>query len=197
MKTSKYALALGLGLIALLSANTARADSISFDFAGTLQSPVNGTTSITGTFSVDSVTGNLTAYNFVDGNLTYTPANSTSQTSHFGGSAVAVQYFFQTPFCNGVGSTCADLILNFFHAVDFSTLTFQPLLGNSGSGACFATQSGGIGGNCTAVSGHLSAFTSGSATPVAATPEPSSLLMLATGLMGLVGIGLMRRKQLA
>jgi hypothetical protein len=175
-----------VGVIAFLAPQEGRADSMSFNFAGTLQSAVNGTTSITGTFSLDSATGNMTSYQFADGSFTYTPVNSAVFAVNPGGE---IFYVISTSICTGdVGSSCAFLALDFLSSANFSSLTFQAPFGPIfGSAACSGTITVVTGpSNCGAVSGSsLSPFASGSVTPVTAASEPTSLLLLGSGLLGL------------
>ena len=192
MKIAIYALAF---VLTLFGAHTLRADTVTYDFNGTLQSPVNGTTSITGTLTVDSATGNLTDYSIADGNFTYTPTTSSSDSIFFTGSEV--DYHLITPVCTVVGSTCAFIHLDFLYGPNFSSLTFQTNSPNITSNACFATEITSLSAAC----GYLrdvapfdavvtaSLFESGSATLL---PEPSSLLLFTTGLLGLMVIGLRR-----
>ena len=61
----RYGRLAAIALGALISANSARADVIqNYDFSGTLTNAINGSTSVTATFSLDFTTQAVTAFDF-------------------------------------------------------------------------------------------------------------------------------------
>jgi hypothetical protein len=171
--------------LALLTPSVARADNIeSFNFSGILTNSFNGSNSVTGSFTLDTTNGTITAFNFT------TPLWQINIDS--AGFGWFPEVLTHTPAI----SPNADFVnLVFSHQEDTLILLFETTL-TSFSGNTFYTApitvSGGTnksGLNCQVecIVPFVSAFTSGSATPVSAIPEPSSMLLLGTGLAAIGG----------
>jgi hypothetical protein len=177
---------LAIGFVALvfvlaLNSRVARADNVeTFSFSGTLANSYAGSDIFTGTFTLDTTKGIITAFDFTTPVVTIDAAN--------GWSASAALYAATSPNANFVNLFFVDndrdlLVLLFetnfssFNGNTFftSTVTY-PASQNNSKISCD--------GGCSNPY-YFSLFNSGSATPVSPTPEPSSLLLLATGLLGL------------
>lgn len=182
-----------LALFVVIGAPYASADSTeSFNFSGTLAAPVVGVSSVSGTFTLDTTLGTITAYNFTlpddsGGSYTFTSTDpgATSSVTTFTGINPALDFVEIDVSC---GTKCLGL-----------DLIFQTSLA-SFSGSNFYTDSIQVtGGSAQSIynadpafpcCSSVTAFSSGSATPVTA-PEPSSLALIPLGLGALL---LMRKR---
>lgn len=184
MKTTKYALAVALGLIALI-ARPARADNItSYDFSGTAFGTLPGAPAqnftFTGQFTLDSTNASITFFDFLLSN-------------GFGGIQIAPP----EGYIPSIDTTTAGVVALDFNSTSLGAgfrLFFDTTLANF-DGTKFDAGASGFGGLGLGVP-FSGGFTSGVATPLAATPESSSLLLFGTGLLALMGMT-WRRKRLA
>jgi PEP-CTERM motif-containing protein len=182
MKASRYTLAAALGLIALVAARTAQADSIVYDVSGVFSGTA---TSLTGTVMFDSTTGLVTSASLsTTGSVPLGPFTFVLiQHAVSGNPSLDTVGIFDASFNDGV-----SLVFPFLSLFGFRSVV--PLCGNSPL-------------NCSQVGGFIISdfFTASTSYPLAQgtmtlTPEPSSLLLLGTGLLGLMAMT-WRRKRLA
>jgi hypothetical protein len=195
MKPTKYVLALAAALIALLTPGALLADTITtYNFSGTLTTTFNGSNTVKGQFTLDvasPTTATITAYNFTTPDGIYS-GGTDAVSSYLALSPVA--YFTTMDFWPANGAFLQldfETTLSPFDGTTFYTDPIFFLLPGWYNHAelqctgfdvgCLAPPTGGIG-----------LFASGEATAV--TPEPAPILLLGNGLLGLLGMGLRRKR---
>jgi hypothetical protein len=175
-----------LAILVPISAPYASADTTeSFNFSGTLRNSFMGNNSVTGTFTLDLTAGTITAFDFT------TPVTAVNAGNGFG---AAIHTF--TPAVN----PNTDFVeLRFSDRLgDYLFLWFQTDLASFSASTFFIgpviPDQFSFGISDIEVYGHYfdSIYTNGSATPVGTpvttAPEPASLMLLGSGLLGVAGI---------
>jgi hypothetical protein len=171
----------------------AHATVVTYGFTGTLSNPVNGGTSVSGSFVVDNVAATLTNFSLTTSYGSATPSNYTAQILQFLPAVQPNADFTELAFRpNNVSLSLVDPNIG---------LLFESSLANFNGGSLFTAAITPVVGeslasvvncvNCSLPLAGGSLFASGTAT---ATPLPAALPLFATGL-GALGLLGWRRKR--
>ena len=171
--------------IGMLAPAMARADVISnWDFSGMLTNSFDSGNTVSGAFTLDQTTEAITTFDFTIPGGTITPSGwtagaaanfySTSPGGTFG------QFYFFT-------SATSDMVLVFDGPI--SSFAGGPLVTEQLNNATSVTEAtlfcAPSDPSCqSTVAGFYAAFLSGTATPATGVPEPASLALLGTALVG-------------
>jgi PEP-CTERM motif len=177
-----------------IALGVANATPTTWNFAAKVQTPSDGNSSLTGTFTLDPANANVTSFNFVTpvGNITSAAFTASVQlfTPAFDPHADFVDLF--------ITDADADVLTLFFKTslATFSGSTFYTkgiqLSSNFDGGSQF--QCGGPGSICSNVD-YTTIFVSGAATiacPSPSVPEPSGMALAG---VGLIAIGVAGRRR--
>jgi hypothetical protein len=192
MQMTSRSIAIGAAVGLTISASVASADVVNkYDFSGTLSHPYFGTSTVTGSFTLDQTNATIPSYSIQAPQFLYTPKNSFANVFEFTPAYSPKEDFVELSFSPGPDAFVAlyfQTDLSTFSGDSFYTQEFSPTSITQGQSA---TSSFDINNP---LGFHIgSTFSSGAATFVGtATPEPSTWLMM---LVGFVGIGFVARRR--
>jgi hypothetical protein len=188
MKTTTYALAIALGLVALVAPRAVWADPIVFSTSGTFNGgSIIGASTLSGTVTIDTTAGLVTAVDLsTTGTLVTGPYNTIMQQ---GPNTIFTPAYFTV----GLNDAAGDFMGLVIATTTLVGFTGGPLCGGS---ECPTTLPGFlVSAVVPAGSVDSTELVSGSLSPIS-TPESSSELLLGIGLLvlGMVGITLHRKR---
>jgi hypothetical protein len=174
--------------LSLLCLGTAavHANQITYNFSGTLSSALNGSTAVTGQFTLDFTTISIAAFSFTTPFDVVDPTNYVAELSVLTPAVSPNTDFVQLYFADDAVPPPGDVLILLFQTsfafFDGSTLYTGPVEifpGGANISELDCSQSGGACGVLGV--GGASEFASGSAQPATTTPEPGSIVLLAIG----------------
>jgi hypothetical protein len=162
------------------------ANQITYNFSGTLSNALNGSTVVTGQFTLDFTTTSIAAFSFTTPFDVVDPTHYTAVlsvlTPAVSPNTNFVQLFIADDAVPPPGDVLILLFQTSFASFDGSTLYTGPVEifpGGSNESELSCSQSGGA---CGVLGiGGASAFANGSAQPATTTPEPGSFVLSAIG----------------
>lgn len=172
-----------LALSALVTTGSVRADSVTYSFSGTLANAFNGDNMVVGEFTLDTTNAAITAFDFTtpigEINSTIWTSNVATFTPALVPATDFVQLYFVTTSQSDFMNLVFETPLSTFSGSTFYTGEVTPspaailesVIQCNGSEGCSDPN-------------FRSTFVSGAAIPIS-TPEPSSVLLMVTGLLSL------------
>jgi hypothetical protein len=183
---SRYSSVFAAASLLFWGATAVRANQITYNFSGTLSTALNGSTSVTGQFTLDFTNISIPAFSFTTPFDVVDPTHYTAVLSVYTPAVSPNTDFVQLYIADDAVPPPGDLLVLLFQTslapFDGSTLytgavemppgeeNLSELFCTSGPSACSVA---GVGG--------ASEFANGSAQPVTATPEPGSIVLVGFG----------------
>lgn len=188
----RYLFIATFALCGMAASGVARADQItSYLFSGTLSNPVNGGTSVSGSFELDQTNATVPAFDLVTPYGTATQANYHASIIQLTPAYSPKKDFTQLVFNPNSNGFSTDPFISLIFQSTIATFSSSSLYTSGIDPASYDSTASAV--NCLNCLPRPegSGFASGSVTaepPPTAVPEPSALALLATGLAGLLAV---------